>query len=207
MDKVLMKINNRGFWENSTAEGHGHDEGLAEALILFFNSEHMDTLIDMGCGDGYYVKRLRFNGISAAGVDGNPNTPLISNGLCKTVDLSREQNLGKFDWVLSLEVGEHIPQEFQKEFIGNLDRHNRQGIVLSWAVRGQGGDGHVNCLDNHEVISIFEDMRYKYDAEATQFLRDKCAIYPLTGWWFRNTIMCFRREQSECQFGYVFSEG
>jgi hypothetical protein len=203
-----MKINIKGFWENETDEGHGHDKGLADALILFFNNETASVL-DMGCGDGYYVRRFRFNGINARGVDGNPNTPKLTSGLCEVADLTKELNLEKSDWVLSLEVGEHIPAEYQKEFIGNLDRHNRFGIVLSWAVRGQGGDGHINCLNNDEVISFMTDMGYIYEQGLSNWIRNRCATYPDTGWWFRNTLMVFRRKEipERCSLGYVFSEG
>lgn len=186
-----MKINERGYWENDTAEGHGVDENLCDALIQFFKDERTKSTIDMGCGTGYYTRRLIANGIPTVGVDGNPNTPEISSGLCKAVDLSVEQNLGKFDWVLSLEVGEHIPVEFEKAFFNNLYNNSRYGVVLSWAVRNQAGDGHVNCLENWEVIDRMSG--FVLDVEATDYLRTKCAEYPNTGWWFRNTLMVFRR--------------
>lgn len=203
-----MKINGRGFWENETAEGHGHDEGLATALVYFFNGMDIDTLLDVGCGDAYYIKKLRSNGVLVTGVDGNPNTPKLTDGYGKVADLTEPQDFGMFDWVLSLEVGEHIPQEFQNIFIDNLDKHNKYGIVLSWAVRGQGGDGHVNCLNNDEVIELMTERGYIYDPESTQWLRVRCAEYPNTGWWFRNTVVVFRKPQPEmCSNGYVFSEG
>ena len=45
---------------------------------------------------------------------------------------------------MSLEVGEHLPKEFEDIFINNLDNNNNYGIVLSWAIKGQGGYGHYN---------------------------------------------------------------
>ena len=188
-----MKINERGFWENDTAEGHGHDEGLARSLLGFFQVEGANDVIDMGCGDGFYTRYLTDGGVYCMGVDGNPNTEELAGSHCYSVDLSKEQYLGVFDWVLSLEVGEHIPVEYEKQFLENLHRHNLEGIVLSWAVRGQGGDGHVNCLDNWEVINKLGDMGYAIDLKSTEELRSRCAEYPHTGWWFRNTLMVFRR--------------
>jgi hypothetical protein len=38
----------------------------------------------------------------------------------------------KFDWVMSLECGEHIPPEATEAFIDLLDRHNTKGVILSW---------------------------------------------------------------------------
>lgn len=45
-------------------------------------------------------------------------------------------NLPIFDWVISVEVGKHIPAKFEDIYLDNLARHDREGIVLSWAVPG-----------------------------------------------------------------------
>jgi hypothetical protein len=190
-----MIINPRGFWENETAEGHGHDEGLADALVDFFRNERAQDVLDLGCGDGYYVTKLRGSGIVCIGVDGNPYTANLLKSSCYIADLTEVQNFGMFNWVLSLEVGEHIPQEYEEVFLKNLDKHNVDGIVLSWAVRGQGGDGHVNCKDNVEVIPTVCSLGYDFEVVQTNQMRERCAKYPNIGWWFRNTLMIFRRKR------------
>ena len=59
--------------------------------------------------------------------------------------MSAPQDLGKqFDWVQSFEVGEHIPPKSTEIYIDNLVRHARNGLVLSWAIVGQGGFHHIN---------------------------------------------------------------
>ena len=196
-----MKINPHGYWENETAEGHGHDEGLDKALVEFFDKQkkplNLDTLLvlDIGCGDGFYTNYLMENSNYTAclGVDGNPNTEEIAGKYTFVADLTERQNMTRADWVLSLEVGEHIPAEYEEIFLYNLDRHNKQGIVLSWAIRGQGGDGHVNCQDNHEIIEKITLLGYTYDEDSTQILRNSAAVYPKPCYWFRNTLMVFRR--------------
>lgn len=201
-----MKISSRGYWENPTAEGHGTDMKLALAVGKFFKDNNVHTVLDAGCGTGFYSQYLsKGMGIGTLAVDGNPNTFQLTDGLGRTVDLSKPQDLGLFDWVLCLEVGEHIPLEYEKIFLENLDRHNNCGIVLSWAIRGQGGDGHVNCLDNWEVIEKVERLGYQMDMESTVKLRQSCAEYPNTGWWFRNTLMVFRKVNIVCSQGYDMS--
>jgi SAM-dependent methyltransferase len=208
-----MKINPRGYWENSTAEGHGHDAKLAEALLAFFEKERTEDLYDIGCGDGFYTKYILENSrIRIRGLDGNPNTTLLAGPFSEVCDLSKPISFPARDWVLSLEVGEHIPAEFEQIFLNNLHKLNKCGIVLSWAIRGQGGDGHVNCLENEEVIERIQPLGYKLDPYASIDLRNKCAEYPETGWWFRNTLMIFRKLPSfvpdgKCSLGYDFKEG
>ena len=44
-----------------------------------------------------------------------------------------------------MEVAEHIPSQFEAQFLMNLVQHAKKGILLSWGVPGQQGVGHVNC--------------------------------------------------------------
>ena len=46
----------------------------------------------------------------------------------------------------------------------NVVNGARKGVVLSWAVPGQPGAGHVNCRDNSWVIKRFADLGLKYEA-------------------------------------------
>ncbi len=41
--------------------------------------------------------------------------------------------LNKYDWIISLEVAEHIPAQFESIYIDNLVKHAKEGIILSWA--------------------------------------------------------------------------
>jgi len=47
-------------------------------------------------------------------------------------------------WILSLEVAEHIPAQFESIYIDNLVKHAKEDIILSWAKLGQSGHSHVN---------------------------------------------------------------
>ena len=58
--------------------------------------------------------------------------------------MTREVAVPKADWVICLEMGEHIPNRFEPMVIANLHAHNTRGVILSWARLGQPGYGHVN---------------------------------------------------------------
>lgn len=200
-----MKINEAGFWENNTAEGHEHDEGLAKVIVKFLQVNDADDVIDMGCGDGYYTNYINNFDIPCIAVDGNPHTAnLVGRGVF-ILDLSKKVTIGKFSWVLSLEVGEHIPSDREAVFLENLNYHAIDGLILSWAVRGQGGDGHINCLDNWEVIEKIEALGFEMDIESTVNMRLACADYPTPCYWFKDTLMVFRRPE-RCRFGFASSE-
>lgn len=184
---VEDKISNKGFWLTDDESGHCFDSPLALKLKEIFKSS---DVLDLGCGPGYYTKYFLDNNIKCEGWDGNPNTPIISKGLCKVADLTKINEFEKKDWVLSLEVGEHIPKEYENIFIQNLINHAKKGIILSWAVPNQPGDGHVNCQSNDYVIKLMKNHGFSIDIKNSTELRQVAEL-----WWFQNTVMVFRKDE------------
>lgn len=163
--------------------------GLGESLTNFFLNNKINNVVDLGCGMGSYVKKFKENNINAIGFDGNPNTPELTNNLCQVLDLSVPIKFDEpFDWVLSLEVGEHLPKQLEDIFINNLHNNNKYGIILSWAVKGQGGDGHFNEQNNDYIKSKICELGYLNDIKTENKFRKDSTI-----WWFKNTIMVFRK--------------
>ena len=183
-------VHENGYWiGEDAAKKHVFDEQLAQALGDFFVKEKAKYVADFGCGTAEYVQALLDKRIYCEGYDGNPDTPAISNGLAQVLDLSQPVELLKrYDWVLSLEVGDNIPQELENVFIENLHRHNIKGIVLSWAIRGQGGFGHFNERDNDHIKGIMAQYGYWNDVAAEKSLRERASQS-----WFKNSLMVFRR--------------
>ena len=182
-------IHEHGYWCGDVSKAHVTDHYLANGLVQFFKKEGAASVVDLGCGMGEYVRTLLDNQISCVGYDGNPDTFQLTGGIGHVIDLSEPIDLGKkFDWVLSLEVGEHLPKKFETIFIENLHRHNIHGIVLSWALKGQGGYGHFNEQSNDYIKNIMATYGYLNDVGAENQLRE-CSFLP----WFKNTIMVFRK--------------
>jgi len=185
-----MSIHINGYWEGVEASSqHCYDTSLGESLLKFLKNENISSIVDFGCGMGNYVKKFQENNINAVGYDGNPNTPELTNNLCKVLDLSIPKQFDKpFDWVMTLEVGEHLPQQFEDIFIQNIHNNNKYGIVLSWAVKGQGGHGHFNEQNNDYIKSKICNLGYINDINTENELRKDSTLK-----WFKNTIMIFRK--------------
>lgn len=182
-------IAERGYWLGNMADSqHRFDRGLCRELIRFFSSVGAKTVVDFGCGSGDYVAKIRSGGIPCDGYDGNPATPELSHGLCYVRDLSKPVSGLSYDWVLSLEVGEHIPRQYETIFLDNLHRANTSGMVLSWAVEHQDGHGHVNERNNDYIIQKLKELGYTFNREQSQRLRDVASL-----WWFKDTLMVFDR--------------
>lgn len=105
------------------------------------------------------------------------------------MDLSLPQYLEQqYDWVMSLEVGEHLPKQYEQVLLENIARHAKVGVVLTWATPGQGGHAHVNEQPNEYVIEKLATLGLKYDKEQSIAYR---AVAELP--WFKKTIMVFVR--------------
>lgn len=193
-----MNIGETGAWQNNSLEGHLQSENnpffdkpLAEAMLQFFYRQNIRSLYDFGCGGGFYTKYFLDNNLLCYGYDGNPYTPNITSGLCKVLDLSTPIELSPVDLVLSLEVGEHLPPQFESVFIDNLHRHNTKAMIVSWAIEGQGGWGHFNERNNPYIKEKFLDLGYFNDLDEEKLLRNSSSLP-----WFKNTVMVFIKSNS-----------
>jgi len=185
----MVNISENGYWEGDDVTNmHYFDKTLCLYLLKFFKSNFNPTVVDLGCGLGSYVTNLRKKGITIDGFDGNPDTPKL-NEFCKVLDLSKSIIFeNPYDWVMCLEVGEHLPEQFEDILINNLHNNNKKGIILSWAVEGQAGDGHVNCRNNDYIKSKFLKLNYTNDITLENEMRNVTSLD-----WFKNTIMVFRK--------------
>ena len=179
-----------GYWMGEgVQEFHYFDRSLADELVFFFEREKVKIVADFGCGMGDYVKFLNEHRITCEGFDGHPDTEKITGGFASVIDLSETFNLGrKFDWVLSLEVGEHIPKSSENAFIENIVRHAKNGIILSWAIPGQGGHGHLNEQTNESIKMTMSRYGYSNDLQSERLFR---LVSHLP--WLQNTLMVFRK--------------
>lgn len=190
---MSININEHGYWDGEFAvEHHAHDPSLSNALVDFFVKENVENMADLGCGLANYVAHFRENGINATGFDGNPRTPELTNGLASVLDLAVPVVFDTpYEWIMSIEVGEHLPAHYEDIYIQNLHNNNKKGIIMSWALEGQGGLGHFNERNNEYIKSKVMSLGYTNDIEAENILRQASSL-----WWFKNTLMVFRKTVS-----------
>jgi len=92
----------------------------------------------------------------------------------KFLDLTLPQYwLPRYDWVLCIEVLEHIPPKFENVAIDTIDRTARHGVVLSWAVPSQFGYFHVNNRSPKYVNRTMFERGLMLDFGASRALREQ----------------------------------
>ena len=129
------------------------DRGLASALARFFAGS---SVIEFGAGHGCYSDVLRRAGrnISVRPFDGAPGVGAATRGFVRHADLSRPLRYGPSDWVLCLEMAEHVPRAFEAQLLANWDAHSRIGLVISWSMLKGVSNGHVNIRPHESVTRI-----------------------------------------------------
>jgi len=86
----------------------------------------------------------------------------------KFLDLSVPQfGLPVYDWIVSIEVAEHIPAKFEHIYLDNIARHAREGVLISWAVPGQVGWQHVNCRPFSYVRDRMRELGFDHDEKTS----------------------------------------
>jgi len=179
-------VTERGSWivdVNYPLYKFGWDPPLAEELDSFFKKEKVTRIADFGCGDAAFVKYFTSKKYDVDGYDGNPHAS------CNLVDLSEPIILDKkYDWIISFEVGEHIPKKYEDVFIQNLHNNSKKGIILTWALPNQLSVGHVNCQESQYIRNKFLQLGYKNDLLIEHDLRKACKNH-----WLQESLMVFRK--------------
>jgi hypothetical protein len=193
-------ITETGYWTSDDTESiHVHDPRLANWILNYLQNDKDKQLIDFGCGMGDYLKKLHNNGFSNLhGFEGEVRKG--SPNFVDSWDLTNPiKNYKNYDHLkknaynsICLEVGEHIPKQYESIFLDNITSLTTNKIILSWAIIGQLGDGHVNCMNNDEVILKMNELGFNYLENDSIIARN--SVSPEIASWFLNTIMIFQKK-------------
>ena len=151
------------------------------------------SVIDIGCGPGIYVNAFTQLGVDAVGIDIDERIPKAPN--FRQLDLigfDCQKNLGRrFDMALSLEVGEHLPENLADDYVKAVISCS-DSVVFSAAQPGQGGDGHINCQPPAYWEAKFRAAGYRTSPTDRMLLIGDLLRGAHMGWLVRN-VQVFRK--------------
>ena len=157
------------------------------------------SVVDIGCGTGAWLNIFREAGVQEIhGVEGDyvQRDSLDIPGNCfEAYDLGNPYTSDrKFDLAMSLEVGEHLPEQCASQFVESLV--NLAPVVLfSAAIPGQGGKQHINC----QWPAYWADLFNAHDYLAVDCLRTIIWDNPGVDWWYQQNIMIYvQNEKLDC---------
>lgn len=184
--KENKHIQSTGFWTDH--QHHLHSNNLANWIIETLDKE--ENVVDLGCGLGFYLHKLeRAKFKNLAGYEGEiPENKLFKN--IKKQDLTKPFKIKNKANVICLEVAEHIPPEHAAQFLSNIEENCKGFLIMSWAVRGQMGIGHVNCKNNDEAIDLLKERGFEFLPQLTEQARsvinEECN-------WFKKSLLVFKK--------------
>ena len=196
---MLRTFSNRTLSRSATKIEYDHKNhlhtvtGAKAVLELLFQASIPNSLLDVGCGNGVWLRAALDLGVPEIyGVDGVPvrqETLLVPQRYFSVADLSRTVNFGKiFDMVLCMEVAEHLPADAAPHLIKTLVSHSNH-ILFSAACPGQNGQHHVNCQWPRYWQDLFNERGYACDDGLRWTIWDHSNIEP----WYRQNVFAATR--------------
>lgn len=163
----------------------------ARAIVPFLKKNiSFHNIVDIGCGRGAWLTVFREHGTNEImGIDGeyvDKSNLLVKPDEFMHHDLSQSLSLAKrYDLAISLEVAEHIHEASADIFVENLVGLS-DVVVFSAAVKGQGGEYHVNEQPLNYWRQKFESRGYAcYDC-VRNHVQDNTTMRP---WYKYNTLI------------------
>mgnify|MGYP002631198814 CR=1 FL=1 len=184
--------------------GSEADAIITAQLLTLLRTPHGHlSLSDFGAGVGQYGHALLAadKSVRWSGYDGAGNVEEFTGGFVRWFDLSLPLSLPRSDWVMCLEVGEHVPHTHEMMVLRNLHAHNCRGVILSWAALNQSGHMHVNNHRREYLAERMQGLGYRLDAHLSHKFRhgsphklgpQQAGALPNHPW-FRDNVQVFRR--------------
>ncbi len=172
-------------------------EPSAEAIMGHVLSLcHIESIVDFGCGTGTWMNAAQSHGAKRVlGIEGDwlkeeyldrPGLEVHRHDLTEPLNIDR-----KFDLAISLEVGEHLPEERAQSFVEDICRTSTK-VLFGAAIPEQGGVGHINEQWQSYWARLFSELDYK----AFDVIRPKIwsnSNIPL--WYKQNTILYLHKDE------------
>jgi hypothetical protein len=173
----LNQIYDASFFESYNEEQESDIRIAADVLFDIFRPA---TALDVGCGPGMLVRRLRELNVEAEGWDGSENALRKAHDVVRpylrVINVSHDAEFPLLIWprpdlVVCTEVAEHVPESESEGLLATLCGNAGKWIVFTAAPPGQGGHDHINEQPMHYWISKFEARGWRVDETLTSAVR------------------------------------
>ena len=166
------------------------EKPMADRLATWIKSElNPESILDIGCGPGTYVRSFRSAGMAATGIDIDERVHGQEHLTFKSLlDIDTESA----EVVICLEVAEHIESVLEDQVVARVASTVGKTLIWTAAAVGQGGIGHINCKNKQEWADKLTAAGLVRNTEREIALR----AYIKQGYhlgWFPNNLLVFER--------------
>jgi len=167
------------------------DSAAALVPLLMTQCEWPRSVIDVGCGEGWWAVEFERHGCDVIGIDGiwhgdhQLGDRFIPHDLASPLPAHLQK---RFDAVVCLEVAEHLPPANARRFINELCYLTEGYIIFSAAIPGQGGTGHLNEQWPDYWTRLFNDNGFAVNGEFRFGIWDDDRI---ENWYRQNLLIAY----------------
>lgn len=193
-----LSVYDANFYEEFGWEGREMAQWL---LPLIRSAVPYWSFVDVGCGEGHYLRWLLDNGYwqedllgvegSAAALERSVAPGIVGHDLRTPFHYPR-----KFDLCMSLEVAEHLEEEYAETFVDTLCGLS-DSVVLTAARPGQGGLEHRNEKPMSYWAGLFDARGFSPDADSTTKIKQGAKLNKQMGNyvtpWIEPNVAVFRK--------------
>lgn len=182
--------------------GDGAHSSAAAVVPRVVELVRPETVLDVGCGEGWWAAEFAHHGCDVQGVDGehiDPSRLRIPHNRYQVVDLAAPTGTLHADLAVCLEVAEHLPATAADTLVANLV-YAAPVVLFSAAVPGQTGVDHQNCQWPQYWIDKFAYHGY----EASDCLRWEFWNDERVDNWYRQNMLLFASSSSARRMATVF---
>ena len=146
------------------------------------------SILDIGAGEAHAALYFADKGCNVFAVDNDAEA--ITNAVYPVlnVDLTQSPVLLRTDMVYMAEFVEHLPEASLPKLADSLQK--TQWVVMTYAVPGNDGVGHVNLQDIEYWIDWMASVGFAIDSEKTNAVRAKAKHVH-----FKNRGLVFRKRR------------
>ena len=169
----LDDIFNQQFFEEESRWKNDY-QSIAQ---FFLQTTEIETIIDLGCGNGYLLDAFMNAKKKVKGVDISRTARILMPRQIQpfvahkdlTQSLAADEN--RYDLTVCIQVGEYIPDDYADVFVDNICNNAKDMILFSSALLTFYGLYRINCQPLFYWIQKFEKRGFVFNYKWTQSFR------------------------------------
>jgi SAM-dependent methyltransferase len=187
--------------KNFYAEQSSGSINSAKQVVPFIAKilPNINSVIDVGCGVGGWLKEWKLLRKTIFGIDGNElsenDRKILNREYIKSnLEFQLPELKSKFDLCMSLEVAEHLTPERgnggggKVSFIKDICSYS-DIVLFSAAIPGQTGVNHIN----EQWQSYWADIFYQRGYKPYDILRDHFWNNSDVAWWYSQNMILYSK--------------